>query len=349
MAKQWTLHPGKARGPRLSERIVKAFQAVLPATTAVKLLSADGPWAELKISKQRVRAQWLSTGIPSEVRLLDAQTRRPDVVLSRQLSPGAKQALSELRIGWVDESGAAEVVLGSIIISRSGRPQPRGPRRAERWSPAVLSVAEALLCGVQATVDATREATGFSGGACGNALRFLTDTELLTAEAARGPTSGRRIRDKNAFLSEYATHATVRADDAPRLVLGVTWRDPVRGLIELGRRWTAQEIPWVATGAVASVLMAPLLTTVGAATVYVDAKTIAGLESIAERSALRPIEGGRLTIMPFPTTTTHLLAQTIDDVRVAPWPRVYADLRVTGVRGEEAAEHVREVMDERRA
>jgi len=28
----------------------------------------------------------------------------------------------------------------------------------------------------------------------------------------------------------------------------------------------------------------------------------------------------------------------------APWPRVYTDLRQTGVRGEEAAEHLKEVM-----
>jgi hypothetical protein len=108
-------------------------------------------------------------------------------------------------------------------------------------------------------------------------------------------------------------------------------------------------IAWVATGAVASVLMAPLLTTVGSATVYLDATTTAALESVARRSELRPIEGGRLTIRPFPTTATRRLAQTIDGVRVAPWPRVYADLRVTGVRGDEAADHLREVMRGRRA
>jgi len=31
-------------------------------------------------------------------------------------------------------------------------------------------------------------------------------------------------------------------------------------------------------------------------------------------------------------------------IRVVPWPRVYADLRLVGVRGEDAAEHLREVM-----
>jgi len=33
-------------------------------------------------------------------------------------------------------------------------------------------------------------------------------------------------------------------------------------------------------------------------------------------------------------------------MRTAPWPRVYADLRRAGVRGEDAAEHLRSIWDE---
>ena len=59
---------------------------------------------------------------------------------------------------------------------------------------------------------------------------------------------------------------------------------------------------------------------------------------------LRPIEGGRLTLRPFPTVAVRALASKVDGLRVAPWPRVYVDLRRSGVRGEEAAEHLREVF-----
>lgn len=254
--------------------------------------------------------------------------------------------LSELRLGWADETGAAEIALGSIVVSRSGRAVV-SQKRNSRWTPAVFSVAEALLCGVQPTVHAANRATGLSGGACGNALRFLTDAGLLTATAARGPASGRRIPDKRAFLAAYTEEATAQPP-AVNLTVGVTWRDAVRGVLELGAHWTSQGIRWAATGSVAAAVIAPLLTNVGAATVYVESKSMAELEALARRSELRPIEGGRLTLVPFPTTATRLLAQTIDRMQVAPWPRVYADIRGTGVRGEEAAEHLYEVINERR-
>ena len=130
----------------------------------------------------------------------------------------------------------------------------------------------------------------------------------------------------------------------PSLAVGVTWRDPVAGLADLGRRWAHQGIAWAATGSIAAAVLAPLLTNVGAAVVYVDAATIAELDAVASRSDLRLIEGGRLTLAPFPTTSTRRLARTAGGLRVAPWPRVYVDLRATGVRGEEAADHLLEVI-----
>lgn len=100
----------------------------------------------------------------------------------------------------------------------------------------------------------------------------------------------------------------------------------------------------MASGQVAAAVIAPLLTSVRSAMVYVEADTTPKLEAIAAQVGLRPIEGGRLTLAPFPTTTTRTLSATVDGLRVAPWPRVFADLQKSGVRGEEAAEHLREVV-----
>src|SRR5690606_37577506 len=101
------------------------------------------------------------------------------------------------------------------------------------------------------------------------------------------------------------------------------------------------------TRQLAEELLAPYLTTVSTADVYVSADTILGLQAAAATAGLKPIVGGRLLLRPFPTITTNRLATDIDGLRVAPWPRVYVDLLHTGVRGEDAAEHLKDTINER--
>jgi hypothetical protein len=91
------------------------------------------------------------------------------------------------------------------------------------------------------------------------------------------------------------------------------------------------------------------MSSVSQAMVYVDCNSVAELRALAELLKLRPVEGGRLTLLSFPTNSTRQLATVDrDDLRIAPWPRVYADLQTEGVRGEEAAEHLYEVIHARR-
>jgi hypothetical protein len=204
-------------------------------------------------------------------------------------------------------------------------------------------VAEALLCGTKPTVAGTEETTGLSSGSCTNALRFLAEQELLVADAPRGRYSARRIADFDRFLQAYAG-AVAAADPGPEIQIGVIWRDLATGLTAIGEQWRAHAWDWACTGAIAASVLAPYMTAVGTADVYVGAETIAELESIATDSGLEPMEGGRLRLRPFPTVTVPKLSTVRHGLRVAPWPRVYADLRLVGVRGEEAAEHLREVV-----
>ena len=277
--------------------------------------------------------------------LLVNHGHRPDVVVATRMSPGAREALSRAGIGWVDETGAAEIAIGSLIVSRTGRPGEAVDKPA-RWTPSVMAVAEALLCGTKPTVAATAEATGLSTGSCTGALRVFTDLGLLEAEVSRGRDSARHVVDFNQFLDAYAS-AALRKKPRTSLRVGVIWNDVVAGLRDTGRAWDDSGASWAATGAVASLVLAPLLTRVSTAEVFVNGDTTAELRAVAERVGLRPIDGGRLTLLPFPTVTALRLATRTEGLRVAPWPRIYADLRGTGVRGEEAAEHLREVILER--
>jgi len=322
------------------QRCIAAVRAVLPP--AVTMTEPKDSLADLVVNGTPLQVKWAGEGWLRQVKPFLASGRpRPDVVVARRMSPGAQQALAEAGIGWVDETGAAEIAIGPIVVSRTGLAEKRVPKPV-RWTPAVLAVTEALLSGTRATVSSVEEATELSAGACTTALRFLTELGLLSADARRGRESGRSVADVDELLDAYASAAASIPPKA-RLAVGVTWRDVLDGLRETGRNWDRAGVAWAATGTAASLVIAPFLTSTGSAVVYVDATTLAQLQAVAEQANLRPIDGGRLTLMPFPTVTSKLLAEKVDRLRVVPWPRVYADLRTTGVRGEEAAEHLREV------
>ena len=320
-----------------------AIAAVLPPSVRIRRRREDGHVIDLEVNGKPVTVEWLGEGGLRQAReLLAERKERPDVVAARHMSPGAREALSTVGIGWVDETGAAEIVLDSLIVSRSGHPI-KVPHKPPRWTPAVLAIAEALLCGERATVDSMQQTTGLSAGSATNGLRTLTDLGLIEATARRGRNSARRIPDQNRLLDAYAA-AAVSMKPETTLTVGVTWRDPATALAETGQRWNNAGISWAATSTVAASVLAPYLTAVSTAEVYVDRKTIAGLEEVAAKAGLQLIEGGRLTLRPFPTVTARLLAAVKSGLSLAPWPRVYADLRVVGVRGEEAAEHLRDVI-----
>jgi hypothetical protein len=328
-----------------SERIEHALRAVLPAGTAVVAEPASADLVHVEIGAPSVGADgaWIGDGWLSDVRRV--LTRWPDgldFVTARRLSPDARAAASEAGLGWIDESGAAELSLPGVTVSRSGQPEPkRDP--VMRWTRSVVGTAEALLLGARPTVADVGQATGLSAGAATRALSTLTALGLLQAAATRGRNSARQIVDRNRLLREYATAATA-LPAGPTVRVGVVG-DLVSELAYLGRRWDADGIVWAATGAAAASVMAPYLSQVTTVEVFVDVSTPASLDALAERSGLRPTDAGRLLLRPFPTSATQRLGSKAGDIRVAPWPRVYADLRISGVRGEEAAEHLREVID----
>lgn len=327
------------------DRIEAALRAVLPDSVDFELAAAPDDQRhdfDVIIRGKRLRVEWKSRVWLSVVEQVLARPDRPDILVGERISPGSREALGEAGIGWVETSGAAEIDTGFLLVSRSGRQVPT-KETSEDWTASVVGVAEAVLAGVKPTVSATHEATGLSVGACTKALRVLTDMQFLEADATRGPQSGREIADRDALLDTYV--AAAHDIESPNsLAVGVTWRDPIDGLSEIGARWDRSEIPWVVTGLVAAAVVAPLVTSVGTADVYVVASSIPELESAAAAAELRPIEGGRLVLSQLPTPTTLKMATSTDGLRIAPWPRLVADLRRSGVRGEEAAEHVKEIL-----
>src|SRR5262249_3990468 len=142
----------------LEARVLAAVRAVLPSQTRV-VVSSEADGMRLSIQGVRVRARWAAEGWLAQVRRA-LEGNRVELVVARRLSPAARVMLSAAGVGWLDETGAAEVAMRSLVVSRTGDPSRLGPREA-RWTRSTFAVAEALLCAdTPATVSAMRAATG---------------------------------------------------------------------------------------------------------------------------------------------------------------------------------------------
>ena len=326
------------------DRISAAVRSLVSAQPQVSRLTAD-VW-RVRVAGTSFTARWSPSGWSPQVR--EAVRREPhaDVLVANHLSPGARELLREAGTGWIEAgTGAARLSLDGLIVHTDGIPAPPRPARA-LWTSAALSIAEALLTGTPATIQAVHEATGASVGTASRVLGAWAARGLLSAEAARGRNSGRTLTDRRTFLDAYA-QATSEAPSRASLTVGVLWRDPLAEMRRLAPRLDEAGISWAATGALAAAVMAPFLTTVAPVRVFIDASSVADLAVAARTLGAEPATGGRLHLEAFPTPLTANLVQSIAGVRCAPWPRVFADLRSSGVRGEDAAEHLLEVLNSR--
>ncbi len=332
------------------ERVVNLLESAFRC--AVGARRRDGPHRDVIVSLDGAEflVRWLTTGWPRQVSEALHATPRPDILAAPAMSPGARKAARDAGVGWVDESGAADIYYRNastgttVVIETKGTPPiPLDTRLG--WRRATLAVCEVLLADLAApTVSAVVEATGLSMGSSAQALKFLEKGSYLSSDTARGPKSARLIVDRDALLDAYA-EAAAKLRSPISIHVGVLWPDPIAGLANTGRLWASAGIEWAATSALSASLLAPLQTEIAPIEIYVPGKSWSDLRRAAMAARLQEMEGGRLLLRPFPTPAgARLTKQDAEGFRSMLWPRVYADLRTVGVRGEDAAEHLREVM-----
>ncbi|MCA4735832.1 hypothetical protein CKJ55_04710 [Mycobacterium avium] len=331
------------------KRAVSALEAVLH--TALRARSTEGPTRDLIVTldNKDLRVRWLTVGWPQQVEAALHDKPRPDLIVAPRMSPGARAAAKKAGVGWVDESGAADIVIRdasgtTIIVETKGKPPVPLDSRIG-WKPATLAVCEAILSGrATPTANSVIEVSGISMGSAVTALKFLEEAGHLVSSAARGPSAARRVADRDEFLDAYAT-AAERLRSPISIRVGVLWRDPAAGVIQTGQFLEAAGIDWAATSALSASVLAPMQTEVAPLEIYVAGKTWSDVRRAALVAGLQEMDGGRLVMRPFPTPAGAKLSETIaDGFHSVLWPRAYADLRISGVRGEDAAEHLREEM-----
>lgn len=315
----------------------------MPPGTSINVADQQDRDVLVMVAGRKLRLRWLSVGWPRQVAEALRSKPRPDVLAAPRLSPGARDMARQHRVGWVDESGAAEILAGTLLISRTGNPaRPLDTKLG--WRSATLAVCEVLLTGCPATVSAVADKTGLAVSTVAESLKFLDRDGHLGSDAARGRLSRRYVTNEDALVDAYAA-AAERLRPPTSLRIGVLWRDPIKGAIEAGQSWRNANISWAVTSALTAAVLAPMLTEVTPMEIYVTGRTPGDLRHAASLAGMREIDGGRLLLRPFPTPANGTITMQVrPGLRSVLWPRAYADLRTSGVRGEDAAEHLREEM-----
>ena len=104
-------------------------------------------------------------------------------------------------------------------------------------------------------------------------------------------------------------------------------------------------IGWALSGWAGLEIAAPFATTTPSLHVYVAESDFAGpLSDAIEHAGLREVEeGGRVTFWAADTRTLALATQR-EDMPIVSAPRLFADLTALGGRGQDAADHVKELL-----
>jgi hypothetical protein len=293
----------------------------------------------------RVMTGWTGEGWPADVERLMRLAPGVDAVAAHALSVGARRLLEERGVGWFDEIGAANLVLDSgLVVVREGAQRQPVAADVGGWTASTVAVAEAILVGSSARVDAVERATELSRGAVAKALAVLERDELLARSVARGPASGRRVVDVDRLLDRYAAAVAESERKVPARLFHRLWTDPMEALTgELAPALDRAGVAWAVTGAAASMLLAPYLSNIAVVDLYVAQDAVGDVAQLERLLDARVVEHGqRIEVRRAPTALTAVAGEVIDGVRCAPLPRVYADLAAKGGRFAEAAHHLRE-------
>lgn len=298
----------------------------------------------------RLRALWAGAGWPADI---DRAIRHvgeewpPDlVVVARHLSAGSRDILHRKGASWVDSHGDARIVSPDLLVVRDTPRRPGGETSSFSWSPSAVSIAEALLSREGPSGVRSTELTMLTGWSTPQISQILSafDTEGWTTKLGpqRGPGASREIVDGARMLeawTEEVSAATSERRFAERIL-----NDPMRFLTEeLAPVLDAHRLDWAVTGWAAAEQLAPFATLIPALQIYIEEHAFRGplTQAMAEIPAREVESGGRIE---FRSADAHVLklAARRNGIPLATAPRVYADLRALGGRGEDAAEHLRE-------
>lgn len=332
---------------RVLERPVESIEELDPRSARATVVVGN--------AAHGLELRWVGRGWPGDLEQVLGSV--PDlwprqlVLVGQRFSPGATEQLTQRGANWLDETGAARIETDSgLLVFRE--PDETAPGsvapRDFRWAASSLEIAEWLLTEPPRetfNAHALADRSGWSYAQTTKVLRQLSGRGWVKKTGgSRGVGSGWQLADAAGLLEAWTTYLVGHRPEtvgAHRVL-----RDPMLfARTELASALSS-ETQWALSGWAGLELAAPFVTTVPVIQVAVDADALVdGRIREAMRSlGLREVkEGARVEFFALSKFSLSL-AREYHRVPVVSAPRLYADLRALGGRGEEAAEHVRQEL-----
>jgi transcriptional regulator with XRE-family HTH domain len=335
------------------KQIELALGKALDGLAVVETVEPDAHGARVSVRSPKrtysLRTIWAGAGWPADVdRAIHnvGEEWPPDlVVVARHLSTGSRELLERRGASWVDGSGNAHIVAPDLLVVRDVQPPTGAETPRFSWSPSAVSIAETLLSRKSQSGVRTSELATLTGWSSPQVSQVLAafDAEGWTTKwgPKRGPGASREIVDAAKMLDAWADEVTALLPE--RRFAERIFDDPLRFLVdELAPVLDEHGVQWAVTGWAAADQLAPFATVVPTLQLYIEDRALWGpLTQAMEDIPVRLDVGGRIEFRSADPRMLRLTARR-NGVPLATAPRVFADLRALGGRGEDAAMHLRD-------
>lgn len=273
--------------------------------------------------------------------LIIAQAQRLDIpllVVAAEMTGQAREILAGAGIGVVDGLGNLSLELPGLLMKiRSAKTAPRPPSPV-RLSGKSSLVVQAMLMEVERTwqISDLVQRCGVSVGLVHKVLRRLEEEAVIDVQGA-GPRKTRRLTNPAALLDLWSEEHRDRPLRQPTFLLSQT-SDLLIG--DLCRGLETAAIEYALTGAAAATRVAPFITSVSVAEVWLA--STADITDVCSKTEAMPVDSGPNVVFLQERNDSPLAFRTrAADVWITNKFRLYVDLRRDPQRGQEQADHLR--------
>lgn len=262
----------------------------------------------------------------------------PVVVIADEMTGKAREILAEAGIGSVDGLGNIRLELPGLLVRITGAGRPHRASAPARLSGKSGLVAQAMLLDTNRSWRVSELAAhcGVSGGLAHRVLSRL-EAEGAVAAHGTGPNKTRRLLNPTALLDLWAEEQRNRPSRRPAFMLAQT-TDQLIGSLRDGLESAA--VDYALTGAVAAALVAPFLSNVLLAEIWLDSAV--DPNEVCSQLQATPVESGPNVVLLQERDDVPLAFRTHKEgVWVANVFQLYADLSRDPRRGREQSDHLR--------